>query len=296
MRVAAVGGAGFAGRHVVRRLLQSGCEVRTLDRREPDQTETNERILVADLLHAGDVVSAARVCAPVDAVVWLAASITQTTGVAPTAVEDVELMVTAPLRFLEQLDPAPQAFVYLSSIEVYGRPRRLPVDEDHPTNPFTSYGAAKLCAEQFLDIACKSRGIALSVLRPAFIYGPGQHPKNVIPLFLAAVRRGEPPTVYGTGNDIRDDVYVGDVAHAVERAVAKRVAGVFNVASGTPHRLIDVARAACDLGPPGLAPLLREVESSWVDRWYDIGRARSVLGCAPPTPFEQGLAEMWKAT
>src|SRR5439155_17902444 len=113
-----------------------------------------------------------------------------------SAHENVRVMVEAPLQFLRELDPAPTALVYLSSIEVYGRPRYLPVDENHLTEPFTAYGVAKLCGEQFLAIAGAGRGTAVARLRVAFVYGPGQHEGNVIPRFLAAARRGEAPVVH----------------------------------------------------------------------------------------------------
>ena len=100
-------------------------------------------------------------------------------------------MVEAPLRLLRALDPAPPSLVNMSSIQVYGRPVRLPVDEDHPKDPFTAYGVAKLYAEQVLDIAGSRRGTQVASLRVAFIDGPGAHPAGALPRFIEAVRRGQ---------------------------------------------------------------------------------------------------------
>ena len=168
--------------------------------------------------------------------------------------------------------------------------------EDHPTHPCTTYGAAKLCGEQMLRLACERRGTSFAALRAAFIYGPGQHPANVIPRFLERVRRGEAPVVHGSGAEVRDDVYVGDVAAAVERALSRRAHGIFNVASARPHTLKDVAEAVCRLGPPGMVPLYKDLPTHWVDRWYAVDAVRNALGLKTWTRFEDGLAAMWSSS
>lgn len=295
MKVAVVGGSGFVGRHVVRRLLDTGHAVTNVDLRPPGALLPGEEGLVADLLSPGQAPLVASKLGRVEGLVWLAASIRQRTGVDATATEDLALMVEAPLRLLRALEPAPSAFVNMSSIQVYGRPLRLPVDEAHPKEPFTAYGVAKLAAEQVLAIAGRGRGTAVASLRVAFIYGPGQHPANVLPRFLHAVRRGEAPLVHGPGDDVRDDVYVGDVARAVQMALQRRAHGNFNVAGGRPHSLRDVALAACALGPPGLAPRHDDLPSAWVDRWYHTDLAREAFGFIAETPFSAGVRAMWDA-
>jgi len=227
--------------------------------------------------------------------VWLAARIRQRTGVDDAAVNELRLMVEAPLRMLRALDPAPPSLVNMSSVQVYGRPVSLPVGEDHPKDPFTSYGVAKLNAEHVLGLAGEQRGSAVASLRAAFIYGPGQHPDNVLPRFIRAARRGEAPVVHGAGADLRDDVYVGDVARAVTLAVEHGARGAFNVASGRPHTLADVARTVCALGPAGLSPRHDDAKSTWVDRWYRTDRARETFAFAAETSFADGVRAAWDA-
>jgi len=284
------GGSGFVGRHVVRRLLSEGHAVLNADRVPPQAPEPGEVVAVADLTSPEGIAAAAARGA--DAVVWLAASIRQAPTIDATAQDDLRLMVEAPLRLLSVLASPPASVVYLSSVQVYGRPDRLPVDEEHATRPFTVYGVAKLCAEQMLGVACAGRGIACASLRAAFVYGPGQHPANAIPRFLERVRSGVAPVVHGDGADVRDDVFVGDVAQAVSHAASRRAHGVLNIGSGAPHTLLDVARATCDLVPSGLRPAHEDRPSGWIDRWYTIDRARSELGYVP-TAFADGLRRQW---
>ena len=295
MKVAVVGGSGFVGRHVVRRFLSIGCSVLNLDRRVPKALSPGERHVPVDLAFDREPESAAAGSGSVDAVVWLAAVPNRRrTSVDETALDDLNVMVEAPVRYLAALEPAPSRFVYMSSIQVYGLPQRLPVDESHPTDPIYAYGVAKLCGETCLRIACGARETPLSILRPSFVYGPGQNPENVIPRFVDALRRDEPPRVYGAGSDVRDDVYVGDVARAVELAVERRAEGVFNVAGGRPRTILEVAETACRVSGKTIRPLHVTETGVWTDRWFDVERARRELGFEPTTSLEEGLRAMFQ--
>jgi UDP-glucose 4-epimerase len=295
MKVSVIGGSGFIGRHVVRHLLDAGLPITTIDRSEPPDPLPGERCVLSDLSTPDECRAAAAACGATDAVVWLAAQVRHRTAVDETARDDVAIMVEAPLRFLGALANTPSSFVHFSSIQVYGRPRWLPVDEAHPTEPFTAYGIAKLCAEKCLRIACRAAGTSLANFRMAFVYGPGQNPGQVIPRFLERLRLGKPPLVHGDGSGVRDDIYVADVARAVELAIRARADGCFNIAAGEPHRVLDLAEAACRVAGMGLRPRFEPAASNWIDRWYTVERGREAFGFAATTGLEEGLARMWSA-
>jgi UDP-glucose 4-epimerase len=301
MRVAVIGSSGFVGRHVVRRLLAAGAEVFAIDVRAPSDPQPNEQVLVASVLEEGAAERLAATLGALDAVVWLAATIRQRTGVDDAALEDLALMVEAPLRLMRALTPAPPSFINVSSVQVYGRPVALPVDEEHPKTPFTAYGVAKLYSEQVLDFAAQKRGIAVASLRVAFVYGPGQHEKNALPQFIKKVKAGEAPVLHGSGRDVRDDVYVDDVARSIELAIARRARGAFNVSSGKPNTIGEVAEAVCALkvgaaqGSPGLTPRHDDEPSKWVDRWYSGERAKAAFGYEATTSLAAGVKATWDA-
>src|SRR5262249_4702012 len=78
-------------------------------------------------------------------------------------------------------------FVYLSTVDVYGQPAYLPIDERHPTEPATFYGATKLAAEKLLQVHCREAGARLLVLRLTQTYGPGEQAIKLIPQAIASV-------------------------------------------------------------------------------------------------------------
>jgi len=293
VKVAVVGGTGFVGRHVVRRLLEKTFEVVNIDKLSSEQLYPGEQVLLCDL-HADDgAARAARDAGEIGGAVWLAATIRQVTSIDDSAEDDLVTMVEAPLAFLTALSPQPKVFVYISSIQVYGKPVTLPVDETHPTDPFTAYGVAKLCAEHYLRIACDKAGVRFVSLRLAFVYGPGQHFSNVIPKFLTEAAKHQSPIIKGDGKEIRDDVYVEDVADAVASAIEMDCSGTFNISSGQPHTLLTVANEICALTGNLVQPVVTPEKSDWVDRWYTVAKAEKQLNFKA-TPLEQGLRKTWQ--
>jgi UDP-glucose 4-epimerase len=293
VRVGVVGGSGCVGRHVVAGLAAAGSEIVTVDVRAPAALAVGETVVLAELDDDRAVVRAADQCGRLDALVWLAATIASPPITDERAVTAFTVMVEAPVRFLDALPELPAAVVNASSIEVYGAPQFLPVSEEHPTNPTGVYGAAKLAAEHYLRITLRDTGSSLAALRLAFIYGPGQHAQNAIPSFIARLRRGEPPSLRGSGSGVRDDVFVGDVARAVQLALDARADGVFNIATGRPHTLLDVAETACEIAGTGLRPEIGNEPSGWVDRWYDGSLARDTFGFEAQMSLREGLRAMW---
>lgn len=295
MRVAIVGSAGFIGQHVTRHLTTAGMEIIAIDRVPSDPKEDTNLSITADMTLSDDITRAAQDSGHVDAVVWLAAAIRHISTVDERSLEDISLMVNAPLQFLHSLRHAPSTLVYLSSIQVYGKPQYLPIDEKHPTNPFRTYGVAKLFAEHMLAIYSKKHGIAASFHRLAFVYGPGQHPDNILPRFIRDAKEGRSPILHGDGGDKRDDIYIDDVVRAVELAITHNAIGAYNIASGTCHTILDVARTVCEVSDTNLTPTFTPTPSTWIDRCFTNDKAKKEFGFFPKIDFTQGVKQSWKS-
>ncbi|MDP7244225.1 MAG: NAD-dependent epimerase/dehydratase family protein [Flavobacteriales bacterium] len=104
-------------------------------------------------------------------------------------------------------------FIFSSSREVYGNPRYVPVDEEHPIDPINMYGATKVAGETLCRIFQKTQNLKLTILRIANVYGP-RDKDRVIPIFLENAKKNVNLELYG-GKQVLDFIWVGDVIAAI---------------------------------------------------------------------------------
>ncbi len=172
-----------------------------------------------------------------DTVFHLAASVGNARSIA-RPVEDAEINLIGTLHVLEAAKAAGVGkIVFSSSAAIFGELRHLPIDESHPVEPDSPYGASKLAAEKVCLAYGKLYGIEVVCLRYFNVYGMHQRYDaygNVIPIFVRYLLRSLAPIVYGDGEQTRDFVNVRDVVLAnLLAASTTRVHGAFNIASGT---------------------------------------------------------------
>lgn len=299
MRVLITGGAGFIGHNLAIRLKNNGFEVSVLDSLERSTVlavkrleETGVPLTRVGVTDMDNVKGALR---GVDVVVHAAAY----TDVAesmerPVLYLDKNVLGTASVAEAS-LKKGVGLFIYLSSAAVYGDPVRLPVDENHPTDPSSPYGLSKLMGEDAVRFFSRL-GLRYVVLRLFNVYGPGQNAAyaGVITRFMERVRKGLPPVVYGDGEQTRDFIHVDEVAEAVELAAGtQHVNEVFNIGSGSPVRIRELARLVMRLCRVEGEPLYAGQRPGDIKHSYaDIAKARSLLGFKPEIGLEEGLKKL----
>ena len=110
-----------------------------------------------------------------------------------------------------------KTLIHFSSSETYGTAQYVPMDENHPLQPTTTYGAGKAAADHLAMSYYKSYGNDVSIIRPFNNFGPRQNEEThaaVIPTTILKILNGEIPVIFGDGNQTRDFIYVEDTAEA----------------------------------------------------------------------------------
>lgn len=294
-----LGGNGFIGSHVVDRLVREGCQVRVYDHSDNRyQSRVPEVDYVYGELGNRGLIRAA--LTDIDVVCHLISTTVPGSSNDDPAF-DVQSNVVDTIRLLEASVAARvKRFLFASSGgTIYGLPQQIPIPEDHPLNPISSYGIAKLAIEKYLVMFHHLYGLEYGIVRPANAYGERQNPfgqQGLIAVMLGKIMRGEPIVVWGDGSVVRDYVHVADVAEAVFRVMTAPLtrARIFNCGSGAGvsvnEVLAHVARVV------GHTLDVRYIEARRFDvpiNVLDITRLREQLDWAPCVDLEIGLLRMW---
>lgn len=302
MRALVTGCAGFIGSHLVESLLGDGWSVVGVDSFLDNYDSSEKRHNLESArdweefeLHEADLADAElrRFVDGCDVVFHLAAE----PGVRASWSERFESYVRnnvlATQRLLEATQKEPAAcVVYGSSSSIYGQAERLPTLESTLPRPISPYGVTKLAAEHLCQLYHENYGISAVILRYFSVYGPRQRPDMAFHRFCRAVIEGQPLTVFGEGDQIRDFTYVADVATATRSAAETPVAAgqIYNVGGGSQVELMHAIRLLEEFAGRTVAVECLEAQPGDVRATgADITRARTDLGYEPSVRFDDGL-------
>ena len=298
-RYLVTGGAGFIGSHMVDALLAERHQVRVLDDLSSGVLENLSGARDRVEFVKGDIRDrriAATVCEGVDYVIHAAAWRSVPKSMAdPWGYTDVNVLGTVNL-----LDAAVKAkvkrFVCVSSSSVYGDTTKMPLREDHPTNPISPYAASKLADELFCGLFSRGFGLETVAVRYFNVFGPRQSLENeyavVIPKFITCLLRKESPPVYGDGKQSRDFTYVDNVVQGtIAASRAQGVSGeVFNIALGEEHTVLDLLREINTIMGLSVPPAFKPLRPGDVLRTFaDASKAERLLRWKGHVSFSEGL-------
>ena len=296
MNILVTGGAGFIGSHMASRHRKDGHRVVVVDnlstgRREKIPSEA--QFVRADVAEADlePLFSEEKI----DVVSHHAAQIDVRHSVSDP-IDDARSNVLGSLNLFEACRRAGVRKVLFASTggALYGEPEGgRPAPEDHPTDPVSPYGCAKLSIEKYLHYYRVVHGFDVTVLRYANVYGPGQNglgEAGVVAIFIEAILGGRTPKIRGDGEQTRDYVFVGDVVEAAARALAGGKSGTWNVGTGVEtsvNRLFEPIAGA--LGFRGAAEHVPAVPGEQRRSVLDGSAARRDFGLPDWTPLEKGI-------
>ncbi|MBI5949477.1 MAG: NAD-dependent epimerase/dehydratase family protein [Chloroflexi bacterium] len=303
-RILITGGAGFVGSHIADQVLAAGAaSVVALDdfsrgrASNLDSARGTGRLEVVD----GDLRDRAlvdRLTAGADFVFHQAAL--RITQAAEEPRRAVEVMVLGTQHVLDAaVAHGVGKVLSASSASVYGEASYLPMDEAHPFNNRTLYGAAKIANEQMHRAYAEMFGLRYVMLRPFNVYGPRMDVHGVytevMVRWLERLSRGEPPLIFGDGRQTMDFVAVEDVARAYVLAAASPVTDdVFNAGAGVETGLLELCGLMSGAMGSELQPEFRPARTvnAVSRRCASTVRARDALGFEAAIPLGEGIAAL----
>jgi UDP-glucose 4-epimerase len=298
MRILVTGGAGFIGSHVVDRFIERGHEVAVLDNLSSGFRELVNpaaRLYETDLTDAAAVERCLADFRP-EVVDHHAAQIDVRRSV-DDPVFDAGTNIIGALGLLQAcIRHGVRKFVYASTGgALYGEGRQLPATEEHPVNPESPYGVSKHALEHYLYLWKLLHGLDYTVLRYPNVYGPRQNPHGeagVNAIFILLMLQGKRPRIFGTGEQVRDYLYVMDVVEANELALALGSGEMVNLGTGIGTSVNDIFRELKAIVGFAGEPVYEAARPGEVQRIYlDATRAKQVLGWTPRMSFRDGLAQ-----
>jgi UDP-glucose 4-epimerase len=306
-RVLITGGAGFIGSELARQIVaQSPERIVVVDNLVNGKRENLEELLTAGNVElvVADIRDRDRMTelmSNVDIVFHLACLGVRHSLHSP--IENHEVNATATLQLLIAARAAGVSrFVYVSSSEVYGTARWVPMTEEHPTWPMTVYGSSKLAGECYTRAFYETYGYPTVVVRPFNAYGPRCHHEGdsgeVIPKFLLRSMAGQPMVIFGDGTQTRDFTYVSDTARGIMMAGINDAAigQTINLGSGFEITINDLtAEIAAIVDRQDTSILHDKPRPGDVLRLYaQSQRSYDLLGFKPQVSLQAGLIELKK--
>ena len=307
MKAFVSGGAGFIGSHLVDALVDRGDEVLVVD-----DLSTGRGLNLTGAMAGGaqlipgdvtDLAAVERVISKFrpDVVFHLAAQVDVRISVEDPGF-DVRVNVEGTVNLLEAARRASAGgFVFASSCATYGEPSEaaLPLDERAPLRPGSPYGQAKLAAEGYVALYRELHGMRAANMRFGNVYGPRQSSvgeAGVVAIFCRQMVAGGTPVVFGTGNQTRDFVYVGDVVSALLAAADSGASGEYNVGTSIETSVLDlIEKLAAVGGRADFIPEMKPARAGEIDRMVlDASRIAEHLGWSPAVDLESGLRRTWE--
>ncbi len=286
MRCVVTGSSGFIGSHLAQRLRADGHEVVGVDPASDVSCSTADESVIWQPLGRFDWFF--HLGARADIVASIAD---------PETYHDYN--VTGTIHALQAAREMGAKFIYAASSSCYGLPSVFPTPEDAPLSPQYPYALTKMVGEQYALHWMQVYGLPVVSLRLFNVYGPRHRTSGaygaVMGVFLAQKANGQPLTVVGDGEQRRDFTHVSDVVNAMVIAAESDVTGVFNVGSGQPHSVNELADL---IGGPRVAIPKRPGEPDITHA--NITKIQKALKWAPSVPFDFGVsalaahAEDWK--
>lgn len=262
MKVLITGGAGFIGSHIADLLIENNFEVVAIDNLihgKKDNINSRARFYEVDIRDKS--IADIFLNEKPDIIIHNAAQISVPNSI-EDPFEDSSINITGSINVLEAARlSGVKKIIYPASAAIFGEPQYLPVDENHPLNMISPYGITKHTVEHYLYTYKQLYNIDYTVLRYSNVYGPRQDSTGeggVVSIFCERLLKGENVNIYGDGEQIRDFVYVKDVAEANLIAIKSSNNGIYNVCTNTKTTVNSLFYCINDILNKNITPIYKD--------------------------------------
>lgn len=291
MTLLLTGGSGFLGRHTVAALAKSGAtDIVATYLNQPGQGYPGVHWERCDLL---DVSATAAMVRDVGASHLLHMAWRPVWGNVPNARDNVDWLKASLDLCAAFIDAGGERLVGAGSCSEYDWSRGPCTEAETPLSPATVYGASKNALRAALEGLTRASGVSFAWARIFFTYGPGEHESRFVASMARALLRGEPAEMT-SGQQERDYAYAGDIGEALALLATSDHVGAFNVASGSPAPLREIAfELARQIGRPDLLRMGARAPRAYEPETIVAGLDKTVatLGWRATTTLRAGLAE-----
>ena len=304
MRVLVTGGAGFIGSALVDQLVKRGDQVLVIDnfsagseKNLEEAKNASAKKLVIENCDIRNPETTKLITDYGPSVIFHLAAQVDVRASVEDPLNDLETNLVGLIRVLEGGRKAKTMKIVLASSggTIYGEPdaRQLPLNEDSPWNPLSPYGVSKLAGGLYVNAYSSLYGLRGTTLALANVYGPRQDPHGeagVVAIFAGKLLNRELCTIYGTGMQTRDFVFVDDVASAFVASIESGDGKLLNIGTGTETSIQylyeEMALASgIESAPEKGAERSGEIERSALDP----SLAEEILGWSPQTSLRDGI-------
>lgn len=297
MKFAVTGGAGFVGSNIVKLLVKKNHDVIVIDNMHTGKKENIEEVIdniefcKIDIRNIHELENKIK---DVDGIFHEAAlTIVQESFLMEDEYFDVNVKGTE--NILKIAEKYEIKVVFASSSSVYGNTNDIPIIEDVDKNPINPYGQTKLESE-FLAEKYSKKGVSIIGLRYFNIFGNGQTGSyaGVITKFLNQLNEKKSPIIFGNGLQVRDFIFVEDVAEANLAAMMSKINyGFFNIGTGKTTSILQLAKILIklynlEISPKFSNPLEGDVKNSQAN----IVKSQELLNWKYNIELEEGLKKM----
>lgn len=298
-KILVTGASGFIGQHLVDKLLDNRWEIYILKHSSslPEQWLKNSKVKIFDVnITNSQDFSKIRKSLKFDVVFHLAAYIPNNEKWPETKKCFIVNCLGAYnlINFLKSRPP--NKIIVSSSVSVYqiiaSSNKISKISEQTPTTPNSFYGFSKLASDLLFEKFADDFNINTVILRYSSVYGSGQSPHSVLPIFINSVKQGKNLTIFGKGIKVQDFIYIDDVIRANIWALKPSVRGIYNIGSGAGTNVVDLAKKIIKVFDGKSKIVLNKLKTEDKSKIVmDISRARET-GFKIDYPLLRGLKRL----